>query len=251
MRVAIVIPARYASSRLPGKPLLDIHGKPMVQHVYERACEARGVDHVVVATDDERILAAVRGFGGQALMTRPDHPSGTDRLAEVMAALPADVYINVQGDEPMIRPGDIEVLAEGMRADPAIAVATLCHPISAEEAQDPNQVKVVLAENGDALYFSRARIPYVRDADTAVTYLKHIGVYAYRHDVLRDYASLPRPVMERAEQLEQLRLLAAGLRIRAWQVEAVGPGVDTPEGLERVRLLMAGTDAGPAGHRRS
>ncbi|MFT8274138.1 3-deoxy-manno-octulosonate cytidylyltransferase [Kerstersia gyiorum] len=242
MRIAIVIPARYASSRLPGKPLLDIHGKPMVQHVYERASQARGVDHVVVATDDARIFDAVRSFGGQAVMTRDDHPSGTDRLAEVMAKLPAEVYINVQGDEPMIRPGDIEILADGMRADPAIAVATLCHPISVQDAEDPNQVKVVLADNGDALYFSRARIPYVRDADTdtAVTYLKHIGIYAYRHDVLRDYARLPRPVMERAEQLEQLRLLAAGLRIRALQVEAVGPGVDTPEGLERVRALMAG-----------
>lgn len=239
MRVAIVIPARYASTRLPGKPLLDIHGKPMIQHVYERASQARGIDHVVVATDDTRILEAVQGFGGRAVLTREDHPSGTDRLAEVMAGLDADVYINVQGDEPMIRPADIEILAEGMRAEPGIAVATLCHPISAEDADDPNQVKVVLADNGDALYFSRARIPYVRDAGAEVTYLKHIGIYAYRRSVLNDYASLPRPAMERAEQLEQLRLLAAGLRIRAWQVEAVGPGVDTPDGLARVRALMA------------
>lgn len=238
-RLAIVIPARYASTRLPGKPLADILGKPMVQHVYERALEVPGVDTVVVATDDERVADAVRGFGGRCVMTSPEHPSGTDRLAEVMQTVNADIYINLQGDEPMVRPGDIALLAEGMRMDSAVQVGTLCHAIGAEEARNPNTVKVVLAANGDALYFSRAAIPFGRDEEQA-SYLKHVGVYAYRREVLAAYSALPAAMLEQAEKLEQLRLLAAGLRIRAFKVEASGPGVDTPECLARVRALMAG-----------
>ncbi|OBV36538.1 3-deoxy-manno-octulosonate cytidylyltransferase (CMP-KDO synthetase) [Janthinobacterium psychrotolerans] len=238
-RLAIVIPARYASTRLPGKPLADILGKPMVQHVYERALQVPGVDTVVVATDDARVAHAVRGFGGRCVMTSPDHPSGTDRLVEVMQTVEADIYINLQGDEPLVRPGDIALLAEGMRADSAVQVGTLCHAIDAKEARNPNTVKVVLAANGDALYFSRAAIPFARD-EAPAQYLKHVGVYAYRRDVLAAYSALPAAMLEQAEKLEQLRLLAAGLRIRAFQVAPSGPGVDTPECLARVRALMAG-----------
>ena len=238
-RVAIVIPARYGSTRLPGKPLADIAGKPMVQHVYERALQVANAQVVVIATDDERVAKAVRAFGGQCVMTSPDHPSGTDRLAEVMGQVDADIYINLQGDEPLVRPADIEALAAGMLADASVNVGTLCHPIDTHEAGNPNTVKVVLATNGNALYFSRSPIPYPRDADVA-TYLKHVGVYAYRRGTLAEYASLPQPMMEHAEKLEQLRLMAAGYTIRAYVVEPTGPGVDTPECLEQVRAIMSG-----------
>lgn len=237
-RVVIVIPARYGSTRLPGKPLADICGKPMVQHVYERALEV-GNTRVVVATDDARVAQVVENFGGVCVMTSSDHPSGTDRLAEVMAQIDADIYINLQGDEPLVRPGDIATLAEGMLADSSVQVGTLCHPIDASEATNPNTVKAVLANNGNALYFSRSPVPYPRDGDAA-TYLKHVGVYAYRRDVLAAYSGLEQPMIEHAEKLEQLRLLAAGFCIRAWVVEPTGPGVDTPECLEKVRSLMSG-----------
>lgn len=243
-RVVIIIPARYGSTRLPGKPLADIAGKPMVQHVYERALQVKQAQLVLIATDDERVADAARAFGGECLITSPDHPSGTDRLAEVMTQIEADIYINLQGDEPLVRPEDITTLAEGMLADPSVQVGTLCHPIDADEARNPNAVKVVLAGDGSALYFSRSPIPYPRDEEEA-SYLKHVGVYAYRREVLQAYAKLPQPMMERAEKLEQLRLLAAGLKIRAWQVEPTGPGVDTPDCLERVRALMSGREPEP------
>lgn len=243
-RLVIVIPARYGSTRLPGKPLADILGKPMVQHVYERALQVPDVHAVLVATDDERVAHAVRAFGGRCVMTSPDHPSGTDRLAEVMMQVEAEIYINLQGDEPMVRPSDIARLAAGMWADHSVQVGTLCHPIPPAEANNPNTVKVVLAANGDALYFSRSPIPYPRDAEVA-RYLKHVGVYAYRRAVLAAYAGLPQPMIEHAEKLEQLRLLAAGLRIRAFEVQPTGPGVDTPECLARVRALMGGCEAAP------
>ncbi len=236
-RCVIVIPARYASTRLPGKPLADIAGKPMIQHVVERARDVPGMDAVVVATDDARVADAVRAFGGHVVMTSPDHPSGTDRLVEVMGQLSADIYINLQGDEPLMRPGDVSRLALGMRTDASVGVGTLCHPIDAAEAQNPNVVKVVLARNGDALYFSRSPIPYPREAEAA-RYLKHVGVYAYRREVLASYSAMPQPMEELAEKLEQLRLLHAGVRIRAWEVAPTGPGVDTPECLDTVRRLM-------------
>jgi 3-deoxy-manno-octulosonate cytidylyltransferase (CMP-KDO synthetase) len=236
-RCVIVIPARYASTRLPGKPLADIAGKPMIQHVVERAREVPGMDAVVVATDDTRVADVVRAFGAQVVMTSPDHPSGTDRLVEVMGQLSADIYINLQGDEPLVRPGDVSRLALGMRTDASVGVGTLCHPIDAIEAQNPNVVKVVLARNGDALYFSRSPIPYPREAEAA-RYLKHVGVYAYRREVLASYSAMPQPMEELAEKLEQLRLLHAGVRIRAWEVAPTGPGVDTPECLDKVRRLM-------------
>ncbi|ULL02841.1 3-deoxy-manno-octulosonate cytidylyltransferase [Pseudomonas putida] len=243
-RVAIVIPARYGSTRLPGKPLAIIAGKPMVQHVYERALQVANADAVVVATDDERVYEAVRNFGGECIMTASDHPSGTDRLAEVMTQIDADIYINLQGDEPLVRPADIDALALGMLADATVNIGTLCHPIDAQEAKNPNTVKVVLADNGNALYFSRSPIPYPRDS-SAASYLKHVGVYAYRREVLSKYATLSPPMIEHAEKLEQLRLMAAGHCIRAYVVAPTGPGVDTPVCLEKVRALMSGTIPAP------
>jgi 3-deoxy-D-manno-octulosonate 8-phosphate phosphatase (KDO 8-P phosphatase) len=243
-RLAIVIPARYGSARLPGKPLADILGKPMIQHVFERALQVHCATHVVVATDDIRVAEAVQAFGGRWVMTSPDHPSGTDRLCEVMKQIEADVYINLQGDEPLVRPADIDQLAQGMFADPAVQVGTLCHPMDATEAVNPNTVKVVLASNGDALYFSRSPIPYPREADET-RYLKHVGVYAYRREVLANYSTLSQPMIEKAEKLEQLRLLAVGMRIRAYEVTPTGPGVDTPECLEQVRLLISGQRLAP------
>ncbi|WP_110689374.1 3-deoxy-manno-octulosonate cytidylyltransferase [Salinicola endophyticus] len=246
MKTVIVIPARYGSSRLPGKPLAEIAGKPMIQHVYERASEVSNVDAVWVATDDQRVVECVAGFGGRAIMTSADHVSGTDRLVEVMREVEADLYINVQGDEPLVRPADLERLAAEMAGvGPEVHVGTLCHPVSAEEAQSPNCVKVVLRENGDALYFSRSPIPFPREADEA-SYLKHVGVYAYRREVLEAYGRLTSPMVERAEVLEQLRLLHAGMTIRAVTVEPTGPGVDTPECLERVRAYFLGQPYQPA-----
>lgn len=240
MQVVIVIPARFGSSRLPGKPLIDILGKPMIQHVVERARKVRTAQRVVVATDDERIVQVVGAFGADALLTSRDHASGTDRLVEVMDSVPGDIYVNLQGDEPLVRPEDIELLIAGMLADESVAAGTLCHPLPTAEAHNPNTVKVVLAANGDALYFSRAPIPYHRDDDAEATYLKHVGVYAYRRAVLEQYGRLQQPLLETAEKLEQLRLLHAGYRIRAFQVAPTGPGVDTPECLERVRAAMSG-----------
>jgi 3-deoxy-manno-octulosonate cytidylyltransferase (CMP-KDO synthetase) len=240
MRVVIVIPARFASTRLPGKPLIDILGKPMIQHVYERAKLVSGVAAVIVATDDERVAAAVRAFGGEAAMTSVSHVSGTDRIAEMLPAVAADLFVNLQGDEPLIRPADIETLIAGMHGDPHVQVGTLCHCISAHEAIDPNTVKTVLGTSGDALYFSRAAIPHARDGapGQGPVFMKHIGIYAYRRELLAGYAGIKPSMLEETEKLEQLRLLSAGIRIRVWQVEPTGPGVDTPACLEEVRRLM-------------
>lgn len=239
-RVVLVIPARYGSSRLPGKPLADLLGKSMVQWVYEKALQVPSADTVIVATDDQRIVDAVKVFGGNVLLTSPHHPSGTDRLVEVMGQVDADIYINLQGDEPLVRPEDVEQLAQGMLADTTVDVGTLYHAIEDEEAQNPNAVKVVLGQEGNALYFSRSPIPYPREAEKHPGFKKHVGVYAYRKRILEQYAHLPASALEQTEQLEQLRLLAAGLRIRAFEVAPTGPGVDTPECLEKVRAIISG-----------
>lgn len=244
-RVALVIPARYGSSRLPGKPLADLLGKPMVQWVFEKALQVPSADTVVVATDDQRIVEAVNAFGGNVVLTSPHHPSGTDRLVEVMAQVEADIYINLQGDEPLVRPEDVEQLAQGMLADDKVDVGTLYHAIDDEEAQNPNAVKVVLGHEGNALYFSRSPIPYPREKEKHPGFKKHVGVYAYRRRILEQYAHLPASALEQTEQLEQLRLLAAGLRIRAFEVAPTGPGVDTPECLEKVRALLEGKPYSP------
>ncbi|MHC1727605.1 MAG: 3-deoxy-manno-octulosonate cytidylyltransferase [Syntrophobacteraceae bacterium] len=242
MKVVIVIPARYASTRLPGKPLIDINGKPMIQHVYERARQASLASEVVVATDDERIVAAVEGFRGRAILTDANHQSGTDRVIEVASTIQADIFINVQGDEPLIRPGDIDLLIRTMVDDPGAEVATLSHPIAAENAANPNDVKVVTTHDGFALYFSRHPIPFPRDG-ARVSYMKHIGVYGYRVEILRLLPNLPASPLEAAEKLEQLRLLQSGIRIKVVPTAPAGPGVDTPECLERVRRIMASQHA--------
>ena len=244
-RIALVIPARYASTRLPGKPLADLLGKPMIQWVYEKAKQVTSASCLVVATDDQRILDAVQSFGGQGILTSPNHLSGTDRLVEVMQHIDADIYINLQGDEPLINPEDIEQLARGMLEDDSIDVGTLYHAIDQEEAQNPNTVKVVLGQQGNTLYFSRSPIPHPRDADKHPGFKKHVGVYAYRKRILKHYSHLPASELEQTEQLEQLRLLAAGLHIRAFEVGPTGPGVDTPECLEKVRAILAGKNYTP------
>lgn len=249
MRVAIVIPARFASSRLPGKPLLRETGKYLIQHVYERACEAKCADVVVVATDDERIRAAVAGFGGRVAMTRADHASGTDRVAEVAATLTADVVINVQGDEPQLDPGAIDLLADLMRdgAD----MATLAVPIADPETYaNPNVVKVVCDDRGRALYFSRSPIPMVRDgapdfAARPARFLQHLGVYAYRRAFLPKIAATPPHPLEESEKLEQLRVLGTGGSINVGVVAHAHRGVDTPADYAAfVRWYQSGAEGG-------
>ncbi len=233
MKTAILIPARYASSRLPGKPLLRDTGKYLIQHVYEQACRSKAHD-VIVATDDARIFQAVQSFGGRAAMTRADHPSGTDRVAEVAQKLNVDVIVNLQGDEPLIDPATLDLLPELLKQDRAADVATLAVPItSVEQWRDPNCVKVVRDNCGRALYFSRSPIPFVRDGqpDFAIhpsLFLQHLGLYAYRHSFLLKLATLPPEPLEELEKLEQLRILAIGRCIHVGVVSHAGRGVDTP-----------------------
>ncbi len=248
MKAVAVIPARHASTRLPGKPLLDICGKPLIQRVWEIVSRARGLDDVVVATDDARIANAVQAFGGRVLMTSPDCPSGSDRVREVAGVIDADVYINVQGDEPLLEPSAIERLLAVFTEDEGVQVTTLCSRISEEQARSPHQVKVVRDHAGNALYFSRLPIPFVRDAGESTVFLGHVGMYAYRADALRRFASLPPSPLEQAEKLEQLRLLQAGVPIRVLEVPLMGAGVDTPEDLERVRAIISGREHAGTAH---
>ena len=248
MRVTAVIPARYASTRFPGKPLADIHGKPMIQWVYERTRQSSGVNRVVVATDDERIAAAVTAFGGEVQMTRADHPTGTDRLAEVAARIETDLIVNVQGDEPLIDPRMIDQAVNAVRRNPGVVMGTLKTPIaSADEYLNPNVVKVVTDRHGFALYFSRAPIPHPRDLTddleanfSRIEAFKHIGLYVYRKDFLLTYPRLSPTPLEQLEKLEQLRALEHGFRIKVATTDLTSQGVDTPEDLERVCLAVAG-----------
>ncbi|MBX8508177.1 3-deoxy-manno-octulosonate cytidylyltransferase [Pseudomonas cichorii] len=246
----VVIPARFGSSRFPGKPLKTIAGKPMIQHVWEQACKS-SAERVVVATDDGRIFEACQAFGAQVLMTRDDHNSGTDRLAEVaeQLGLAADaIVVNVQGDEPMIPPAVIDQVAANLAAHPEAGISTLAEPVDDVAALfNPNVVKVVADVNGLALTFSRAPLPWARDALAAsrdvlpegVPYRRHIGIYAYRAGFLHDFVSWGPCWLENTESLEQLRALWNGVRIHvADAVETPPAGVDTPEDLERVRRLL-------------
>jgi len=228
MRTVAIIPARYGSTRLPGKPLLDRTGKPLIQHVVEAVSRARSVQAVYVATDDERIARAVGGFGGEAILTRADHASGTDRLAEAVEKLALDdedVVVNVQGDEPEIEPAYVDRLA-ALLTDSGAPMATLAAPVDEDLAARPENVKVVLAADGSALYFSRAKVPHDRDGSGA-RYLLHLGIYAYRKRFLLEFARLAPTPLERAERLEQLRALENGYRVAVGVVPSAAPGIDT------------------------
>ena len=243
----IIIPARYASTRLPGKPLLDIGGKPMIQHVYERARES-GAESVTIATDDERIRQACERFGARVCLTGAQHRSGTERLAEaitLLAIAPDDIVVNVQGDEPVIAPALIRRVGKALATQPIAVVATACVPIQDEaEFLAPNVVKVVCDKNGFALYFTRAAVPHARDGGTVPALAaRHIGIYAYRAGFVARYVALAPSPLEEIEQLEQLRVLWHGERIVVCSVpleEAPKVSVDTPADLERARKLLAG-----------
>jgi 3-deoxy-manno-octulosonate cytidylyltransferase (CMP-KDO synthetase) len=228
--VLAVIPARYDSSRLPGKVLADIAGHPMIEHVYRRASAAKLVHGAIVATDDERIASAVQAFGGAVIMTRADHVSGTDRIAEAVSHLPCRLVVNVQGDEPLLDPKTIDAAAAVLLANRELEMSTLSRPfVDAHEFASPHVVKVVTDVNGDAMYFSRTALP-----GSAA----HVGLYVYRRDVLLKLAALPPVALENAEKLEQLRALAHGIGIRVVRTAQASIGVDTPLDLDRVRQLM-------------
>ncbi|MDD3153332.1 MAG: 3-deoxy-manno-octulosonate cytidylyltransferase [Victivallaceae bacterium] len=235
--VSIMIPARYQSSRFPGKPLAMLCGKPMIQHVYEKAA-ASCADEVIVATDDARIFDAVTAFGGKAVMTRADHPSGTDRIREAAASSKAEIFINVQGDEPLIPTEVIDELIAKMKNDPSIGMATVAVPASREELANPNKVKVVFGADGKALYFSRALIPFLRAGGEDPGVFLHWGIYAYRRKVLDRFVALPQGRLEQCEKLEQLRALENGISIAVIVSNLESVGVDTPEDLVRAEAKL-------------
>lgn len=243
MKFACVIPARYASTRLPGKPLADIAGKPMIQRVYEQVSKAKKPALVIVATDDQRVFDKVESFGGTALMTQPNHPTGTDRLAEVASHhQDIDVIINVQGDEPLIDADVIDQLAELFLEDADLQMATVASPLLEEEYDEPSAVKVICNKRGDAMYFSRSLIPYPRHAFINPP-IKHVGIYAYRRQFLLDYAKMDPTPAEETESLEQLRALENGYAIRVIKTDKRFVGVDTPEDLERVNAIFSSLEA--------
>jgi 3-deoxy-manno-octulosonate cytidylyltransferase (CMP-KDO synthetase) len=239
LAIVAVIPARYASTRLPGKALADLDGRPMIEHVYRRVSMAKILSDVIVATDDLRIATRVSDFGGKVRLTKATHETGTDRLAEVAASLDCDVIVNVQGDEPLVDPRAIEELVAPF-SDPLVQVTTLYRRIhDGAELNNPNITKVVVDRGGYALYFSRAPIPYLRDPRGGWPPLyRHIGLYAYRRSALLVLAALEPTPLERAESLEQLRALEHGIRIKAVETQYESFGVDTPEDLEQVRRLL-------------
>ena len=234
------IPARYGSTRLPGKVLLPIAGRPMIEHVYERASRAEGLSAVIVLTDDERVAEAVAGFGGRVQMTPATCRSGTDRMAHAAAEWTAAAVVNIQGDEPLIEPAAISRLAGHLARHPNQPMATLAAPALAADRDNPNVVKVVVDATGRALYFSRAAIPHYRDGTGERPSWRHIGIYGYQRAALLELAALPPTPLEEAESLEQLRALENGISIQVLPVEATWPGVDTMEGLEAVERLLTG-----------
>jgi 3-deoxy-manno-octulosonate cytidylyltransferase (CMP-KDO synthetase) len=237
--VLAIIPARYHSTRFPGKPLVDIGGRSMIELVYRRAASAPLVDHALVATDDQRIAERVGTFGGHVVLTRVDHPSATDRLAEVVADLPCRIVVNVQGDEPLIEPAAIDAAIQPLLDDPSLEMTTLARPASEADFISPHVVKVVCDVRGHAMYFSRAQIPHDRDGrGVAGVARAHVGLYAYRRDVLLRIAQLPPTALERLEQLEQLRALENGVRITVIDTDHDSPGVDTPNDLEFIRQRL-------------
>lgn len=242
MSVAVLIPARLAATRLPDKPLAEIAGKTMIQHVYERAAKASVVERVMVATPDDTIFEAVNRFGGGAVMTSPDHRSGTDRVAEAAEYLDLmpgdfDIIVNVQGDEPLVDPATIDAAVNALRDSDAV-MASVCCPLPAGREDDPNVVKVVTDKNGYALYFSRSPLPFRRDVTAPYAPRQHVGLYVYRRDFLKIFPKMEPTPLERAESLEQLRVLENGYKIRMVEIANAPESVDTPEDLERVRALF-------------
>jgi 3-deoxy-manno-octulosonate cytidylyltransferase (CMP-KDO synthetase) len=236
-KVVGVIPARYASSRFPGKALADVAGKPMIQRVYERCARASRLSRLYVATDDQRIFDAAKAFTDDVIMTAAEHPSGTDRVAEVAAQLEADVYVNIQGDEPLIEPAAVDAVAFPFDGDEDVLMATLARPFPPSAAPDlasTNFCKVVVDRNGDALYFTRAMVPFRFHPQVNIPYLKHVGIYAYRRDFLLRFTTLEPTPLEAAEGLEMLRALAHGFKIRVVIGDFTSRGVDTPEDLAAV-----------------
>ena len=261
LQTIAIIPARYKSTRLPGKPLLDLAGKPVIQHVYERTLKARTVDRVLIATDDERILSVVTAFGGEAVMTSSSHETGTDRIAEAARKFEAEIIVNVQGDEPLIDPATIDAAVRPLLDDKMLMMSTTCEPLErAEDLFNPNVVKVVMDESGKALYFSRAPVPFPRavcqepqwtgynpealieslqrEPKLLGIYRKHTGLYVYRRNFLLEFTTWPRTALERAESLEQLRVLERGHRIHVVAVEKSSIGIDTPADLARARIEL-------------
>lgn len=244
--VLAVIPARHASIRFPGKPLAPIAGRPMIQHVFERVRQAQLVSRIVVATDEKSIKDAVEAFGGEAVLTRHDHATGTDRVAEVALHQTAEIYVNVQGDEPLIDPGTIDSLVSAMLEDDSMQIGTPCTAIlQPKDIMDPNVVKVVRDFEGKALYFSRAPIPWVRERSggAVARHWKHLGLYAFRREALAEYPTLPPGELERVEQLEQLRWLENGFPIGVVETDYDAVSVDVPSDIERVEQLMAARGA--------
>jgi 3-deoxy-manno-octulosonate cytidylyltransferase (CMP-KDO synthetase) len=248
-RTCVIIPARYGASRFPGKSLAILAGKPLICHVVERAMRARGVDLVAVATDDERIAAAAARAGARSLMTGPA-ATGTDRVAQAVRQLVPrpEIVVNLQGDEPLIEPAAIEALLEAM-TDPKVEMATLARPLEEGELERPHVVKVVCSGSGDALYFSRAAIPYRRAGGPSSLARAHVGIYAFREPFLQSFASLEPGLLEQEEALEQLRALERGHRIKVVETTYGGFGVDTPDDLERARAILDGRDLGREGAR--
>ncbi|WP_288201293.1 3-deoxy-manno-octulosonate cytidylyltransferase [uncultured Megasphaera sp.] len=241
MNFVCIIPARYASTRLPGKPLADIASKPLIQRVYEQAAKADKLSAVVVAVDNPKVYDVVVSFGGHAVMTREDHTNGTDRLAEAVGHYPeADVIVNVQGDEPLITPEVINALCQVFEEDPQLTMATVATPLQEEEYDDASAVKVVMNKRQEAMYFSRSLIPYPRHPfHDQIRPYKHIGIYAYRRDFLLQYAQMAQTPAEEVESLEQLRVLENGYKIKVITTEQQFIGIDTPEDLEHIRSYFA------------
>jgi 3-deoxy-manno-octulosonate cytidylyltransferase (CMP-KDO synthetase) len=240
--VVIVIPARYGSTRLPGKPLVSLAGKSMIERVYERAKLSKLAHRVIVATDDDRIVQAVQSFDGEALMTRSSHRTGTERVAEVATHVnEGEIFVNVQGDEPLLDPEAIDTAIKALLEEPAASISTVATLIKTPaEIMDPNVVKTILDFDDNALYFSRAPIPWVRDSASKiqVRHLKHLGVYAFQRDALLEYPTLPQGTLEKIEQLEQLRWLENGWKIRVAEVQHDAISVDVPEDVPRVEKLL-------------
>ena len=242
-----IIPARWGSTRLPGKPLAQLGGHYLIEQVWRRARKARSLSRLLVATDDSRIFKAVQGFGGEAVMTPRNCASGTDRLAKAVARIPCDIVVNIQGDEPFIPPAYIDKLAEPIDREPGLQMATLAAPLPVGDRQEPNAVKVVCSRDGSALYFSRALIPYPRSGKKTkhpAQEMLHLGLYAYRRDFLLRFAGLARTPLEKTEELEQLRVLEHGITIHVVRVSKPLLSIDTPQDLRRAERIMAGGNKG-------